>query len=103
MNIPIPLLTVLLLASPAIVLSDEFKAIDPKFNKPAVSATVDDGTADLVISAVGDIMLDGTARPVMAEQGYDYPFVKCCVFQRRANHLWQCGRPAHEPGHTRAG
>ena len=76
MNIPIPLLTVLLLASPAIVLSDEFKAIDPKFNKPAVSATVDDGTADLVISAVGDIMLDGTARPVMAEQGYDYPFVK---------------------------
>ena len=30
---------------------------------------------DIIISAVGDIMLDGSARRVMAEQGYDYPFV----------------------------
>ncbi len=31
---------------------------------------------DIIVSAVGDIMLDGTARPVMTEHGYDYPFVK---------------------------
>jgi poly-gamma-glutamate synthesis protein (capsule biosynthesis protein) len=31
---------------------------------------------ELVISAVGDIMLDGTARPVLAELGYDYPFIQ---------------------------
>ncbi|MDO8263897.1 MAG: CapA family protein [Gallionella sp.] len=72
----IPLLAVLLLASPAAVLSDEFKAADPKVTEPAISASTTAEPTDLVISAVGDIMLDGTARPVMAEQGYDYPFVK---------------------------
>jgi poly-gamma-glutamate synthesis protein (capsule biosynthesis protein) len=30
---------------------------------------------EIRISAVGDIMLDGTARPVLQENGYDYPFV----------------------------
>ena len=35
---------------------------------------------ELIISAVGDIMLDGTARPVLAEQGYDYPFVQMLRF-----------------------
>jgi poly-gamma-glutamate synthesis protein (capsule biosynthesis protein) len=29
---------------------------------------------DIHISAVGDIMLDGTSRPVLQEYGYDYPF-----------------------------
>jgi poly-gamma-glutamate synthesis protein (capsule biosynthesis protein) len=31
---------------------------------------------EIRISAVGDIMLDGTARPVLQENGYDYPFVQ---------------------------
>lgn len=32
--------------------------------------------APLRVIAVGDIMLDGTARPVLAENGYDYPFAQ---------------------------
>lgn len=32
--------------------------------------------APLRVVAVGDIMLDGTARPVLSENGYDYPFVR---------------------------
>jgi poly-gamma-glutamate synthesis protein (capsule biosynthesis protein) len=77
MNIlSIPLLAVLLLASTSEALPDEFKTADPGIIKPVSSASATADTADIVISAVGDIMLDGTARPVMAEQGYDYPFVK---------------------------
>ena len=38
---------------------------------PAAPPLADD---DIRISAVGDIMLDGTARPVLQEHGYDYPF-----------------------------
>jgi len=30
----------------------------------------------LRVVAVGDIMLDGTARPVLSQNGYDYPFVR---------------------------
>lgn len=36
--------------------------------------------APLKIIAVGDIMLDGTARPVLSENGYDYPFVQMRKF-----------------------
>lgn len=32
--------------------------------------------APLKIIAVGDMMLDGTARPVLSEKGYDHPFVQ---------------------------
>lgn len=32
--------------------------------------------APLRVVAVGDIMLDGTARPVLSQNGYDYPFVR---------------------------
>ncbi len=39
---------------------------------PPAPALPDD---EIRISAVGDIMLDGTARPVLQENGYDYPFV----------------------------
>lgn len=38
---------------------------------PATPAGADD---EVRVSAVGDIMLDGTARPVLQEHGYDYPF-----------------------------
>ena len=31
---------------------------------------------ELVVSAVGDIMLDGSARQVLTETGYDYPYAK---------------------------
>ena len=55
--------------TPAIV---ETKPSEPA---PSTIATVDTPT-DIIVSAVGDIMLDGTARPVMIELGYDYPFVQ---------------------------
>lgn len=70
------LFAVLLLAVPAEALSGESKPAGANEIKPAISTTTTAETADLVVSAVGDIMLDGTARPVMTEQGYDYPFVK---------------------------
>jgi poly-gamma-glutamate capsule biosynthesis protein CapA/YwtB (metallophosphatase superfamily) len=38
---------------------------------PTSPAGVDD---EIRVSAVGDIMLDGSARPVLQEHGYDYPF-----------------------------
>jgi poly-gamma-glutamate synthesis protein (capsule biosynthesis protein) len=41
---------------------------------PLPAAPVE-GSNEIRISAVGDIMLDGTARPVLQENGYDYPFV----------------------------
>jgi len=37
------------------------------------------------ISAVGDIMLDGTARPVLQQFGYDYPFVQVRRYLRESN------------------
>ena len=55
----IPLLALVLLATPTAALSGDAAATS---------------SPELVISAVGDIMLDGTARPVLAEHGYDYPF-----------------------------
>ena len=72
----IPLLLVLLLASPASALSAEIKAANSNAVEPAIGASTSAESTDVIISAVGDIMLDGTARPVMADQGYDYPFVK---------------------------
>lgn len=41
------------------------------------TATAGPGTsAPIKVIAVGDIMLDGTARPVLGENGYDYPFAQ---------------------------
>ena len=43
----------------------------------AARVTAKPGTsAPIKVVAVGDIMLDGTARPVLGENGYDYPFVQ---------------------------
>lgn len=36
------------------------------------------------ISAVGDVMLGGTAAPVLAQQGYDYPFVHVGAVLKRS-------------------
>ena len=63
----IPLLAVLLLASPAKVLPVEINAADPKAIEPTIAATTA-SPAELVIIAVGDIMLDGTARPTLTKQ-----------------------------------
>ena len=46
----------------------------PPVEPPAVTAIP--APAALKIIAVGDIMLDGTARPVLSENGYDHPFVQ---------------------------
>lgn len=43
---------------------------------PGVTPVVPETAAPLRLIAVGDIMLDGTARPVLNEKGYDYPFVQ---------------------------
>jgi poly-gamma-glutamate synthesis protein (capsule biosynthesis protein) len=72
------LLTVWLLVWPVSALSAGARTGDGV--EPAAAAQVPKESADLVVSAVGDIMLDGTARPVMSEQGYDYPFVKMLPF-----------------------
>lgn len=60
--------------------------------------------APLKIIAVGDIMLDGTARPVLSEKGYDYPFVQMhkffdgaqIVFGNLEGPLTTRGRPEQE-------
>jgi len=39
----------------------------------------------LVIAAVGDIMLDGSAREIMQEKGYDYAFDKMRPFLQKAD------------------
>ena len=74
--ISISLLAILLLASPITAQSTEFNRTGPEIIEPVISTSATDESTDLLISAVGDIMMDGTARPVMVEQGYDYPFVK---------------------------
>ena len=107
MNAPfIPLLVILLLASPAEVQSAEFKPAVPEIIEPVINGSATVESTDLVISAVGDIMLDGTARPVMQEQGYDYPFAKMLqyfkgaqiIFGNVEGPLTDLGTP--EPGKT---
>ena len=84
-----PLLAVLLLAGCASVKEQpplpatakpeisEISGVEGRPGEPAHDiSTTEEAQTDIIISAVGDIMLDGTARPVMVEQGYDYPFVK---------------------------
>lgn len=67
----IPLLAALLLVSSAQAISADIK--------PA-SAPASTSSNDLVISAVGDIMLDASSRPIISGMGYDYPFVKVRQF-----------------------
>ncbi len=43
---------------------------------PEAAPAVPEAVRPLKVIAVGDIMLDGTARPVLSEQGYDYPFAE---------------------------
>lgn len=76
-NLAIALLAILLSAAP-LQAAEIRGAAEPKNIERTISAipgpTVT--SKELVISAVGDIMLDGTARPVLAELGYDYPYVQ---------------------------
>ena len=52
------------------------QAVETDPDQPTASTLVTEALpTDIIISAVGDIMLDGSSRRVMAEQGYDYPFV----------------------------
>ncbi len=55
----------LLIACPALCLGAETGSA----SAPAATS------GDLVVSAVGDIMLDASSRPVMDGLGYDYPYV----------------------------
>ncbi|MDD5058463.1 MAG: CapA family protein [Sideroxydans sp.] len=38
--------------------------------------TINSSNSEVVVSAVGDMMLDGSSRSVLSEQGYDYPFAR---------------------------
>ena len=61
------LLSILLLAP-----SSGLLAADAASSPAAPGQAVQSG--DLVVSAVGDIMLDASSRPVMEGLGYDYPY-----------------------------
>ncbi len=74
-NFFIAALAILLLASPTQARSSEINQADQPVSEPTISAT-SDPSARIDIIAVGDIMLDGTARPTLTEQGYDYPFAQ---------------------------
>lgn len=50
-----------------------------------VSARAGDRPPPLRISAVGDIMLGGTAEPVMEENGYDYPFQQVKAYLKKSD------------------
>lgn len=67
-NFLFPLLAALLSVLSTQALSAEIKDADSK--------TTDAVSEELIVSAVGDIMLGGTARPVLSAAGYDYPFVQ---------------------------
>ena len=43
---------------------------------PEAPPAMPEAIRPLKVIAVGDIMLDGTARPVLNENGYDYPFAE---------------------------
>ena len=90
-NFPLVLLSALLLAScaqapiapapsavttPLVAPALEEPAASPSIASPPIASLPITAARDIVISAVGDIMLDGTARPVLKNMGYDYPFVK---------------------------
>lgn len=72
------LLSALLLAASTQVWSNEISTLEVE----PIQALADVSTesAAFVISAVGDIMLDGTARPVLRERGYHYPFERVRTF-----------------------
>lgn len=67
----IPVLAALLLVSSAHALSAE---------STAASAPTATSSNDFVVSAVGDIMLDASSRPIISGMGYDYPYVKVRQF-----------------------
>jgi len=67
------------LVLPLEALSGETEAVEPAISTvtpPTTTASSSATSTEIIISAVGDIMLDGTARPVLAELGYDYPFIQ---------------------------
>ena len=53
--------------------------------KGEVDQQIQTASKHLVIAAVGDIMLDGSAREVMQEQGYDYAFDKMRPWLQKAD------------------
>jgi poly-gamma-glutamate capsule biosynthesis protein CapA/YwtB (metallophosphatase superfamily) len=65
----ISILAVLLSISPA-------QAADPEIPEQPDSAATTVAPAEIIVSAVGDIMLDASSRTVLQEQGYDYPYAQ---------------------------
>lgn len=60
-----------------LALATEKAADNPASTSSSIaSPTRSEAPWDLYISAVGDIMLDGSSRQVLTETGYDYPYAK---------------------------
>jgi poly-gamma-glutamate capsule biosynthesis protein CapA/YwtB (metallophosphatase superfamily) len=59
----------------AALLSISLMASLPHALAAGAASTPAAAQTDLVVSAVGDIMLDASSRPVMEGLGYDYPYV----------------------------
>ena len=53
--------------------------------KPEAGPPTQTASKHLVIAAVGDIMLDGSAREIMQEHGYDYAFDKMRPWLQKAD------------------
>jgi poly-gamma-glutamate synthesis protein (capsule biosynthesis protein) len=53
--------------------------------RDAAPVAQDNTDSTLTIAAVGDIMMDGTARPEFRKFGYDYPFVHVGKYLARAD------------------
>ena len=74
----------LLIASTVLFVASCSTIPAPDQNKDTVTPSQAE-SKHLVIAAVGDIMLDGSAREIMQEQGYDYAFDKMRPWLQKAD------------------
>jgi poly-gamma-glutamate capsule biosynthesis protein CapA/YwtB (metallophosphatase superfamily) len=74
----------LLIASTVLFVASCSTIPAPDQNKDTVTPSQAESKR-LVIAAVGDIMLDGSAREIMREQGYDYAFDKMRPWLQKAD------------------
>jgi poly-gamma-glutamate capsule biosynthesis protein CapA/YwtB (metallophosphatase superfamily) len=68
-----------------LVTSCSTQPIAEQKGKGEADQSIQSASKHLVIAAVGDIMLDGSAREIMQEQGYDYAFDKMRPWLQKAD------------------
>jgi len=74
MKIPMNRWLCILIVVPVLVVTACANSTPPAVRSHAVPASTTPASRPLRVVAVGDIMLDGTARPVLTQHGYDYAF-----------------------------